>query len=795
MSDQGREAGKAINEDRRALAEQVVERQYRLEPGLRDRFGAAGRAKCVQDNEYHLSYLATAITYSSPALFCDYMAWAKRLLASYRVNSEIVQQNLACMRDVLLEALPSEPGKLAATYVEAAIESLPEAPSELPSVLVGDDALSDLAREYLETLLASKRQEASRLILEAVGRGVAVADIYLQVFQRCQREVGRLWQANKISVAQEHYCTAATQLAMSQLYDHLFALPKRGYKMVAASVASETHEVGLRIVADLFEADGWDTHYLGANLPDQSVLQTIEQQQPDILILSATMAFHLPEVEQLIARIRSLESDKPCKIMVGGRPFNIDPELWRRVGADGHGRDASEALLVARRLLQLDEPPHPVGQTIYQRELLADLVGGKNVATPRSEAASYSELGRLNDELLTMQRELARKNAELARLNERLTEADQRKDEFLAMLAHELRNPLAPLRSAAHLLQQPGMEGPLVERTGAIMGRQVQQLGRLVDDLLDLSRIAQGKMHLRQEWVDLGEAVERAADACRPLIESQGHELTVSLPEAPVRLYADPTRLEQVLTNLLNNAARYTPNGGRIWLTASHADGEAVVSVRDSGIGIPPEMLSRIFGLFSQAERAQERAGGGLGIGLSLVKSLMEMHGGSVEAQSDGPDQGSEFTVRWPISVPTAPADATAEEGRAAIDQPRHVLVVDDNADAAGSLAMLLRLWGHEATIAHDGPTALEAVESRVPDIALLDIGLPGMDGYTLARRLRTHLPARRTVLVAVTGWGQDEDRAQTREAGFDHHLVKPVELSTLQQLLALTESDEPNRT
>jgi PAS domain S-box-containing protein len=379
---------------------------------------------------------------------------------------------------------------------------------------------------------------------------------------------------------------------------------------------------------------------------------------------------------------------------------------------------------------------------------------------------------------------------ENARLLAALKEADRRKDEFLAILAHELRNPLAPLRSAAHLLQQPGLDRPALERTGEMMGRQVQQLGRLVDDLLDLSRIARGKMDLRKEWVDLRVVVRRAADVSRSLIESRRHHLTVSLPDAPVPLRADPTRLEQVLTNLLNNAARYTPEGGHIWLTAAVEGGEAVVRVRDTGIGIPPEMLSRIFGLFAQVERREERSQGGLGIGLSLVKSLTEMHGGRAVAHSPGPGRGSEFVVYLPLGWEETPIEAPPESAPAP-ERALRVLLVDDNVDAAESLAMLLRLWGHEVTVAHDGPAAVQAAAGQCPEVALLDIGLPGMDGYELARQLRAQPALDQTVLVALTGWGQEEDRRRSQEAGFNYHLVKPVDLSALQELLAQSQPQQ----
>ncbi len=779
MPDLNRETGDLLESQRQALAEAVVSRQYQLHPELRQRYGEGGQAKCVEDTAYHLAYLAAAVTYSSPSLFTDYIAWAKAVLAAFGVGPEDVEGNLVALRDVVRERLPGKPGELIASFVEAALRALAQAPVVPPSYLAADDALGELARRFLQALLRAERHEAGRLVLDALQAGTAICDLYLRVFQCCQREVGRLWQLRQITVAQEHYCTAATQLVMAQLYPYLVAVPRKGRRLVAASVGGELHELGLRIVADLFEADGWDTLYLGANLPFSGVVQAVERHRPDLVLISATMAFHLPAVEHLIARVRSSSSGPSVRILVGGHPFNVDPELWRRVGADGHARDASEALEVAARLLDLPGPGEgktdPAGPPVALP---------REAPRPRAEAALYDEMSRLNNELLTAQRELALKNLELERLNARLVETDQRKDEFLAMLAHELRNPLAPLRNAVHLLQH-GVSPLLRERAGEIMSRQVYQLGRLVDDLLDLSRVARGKMQLRKERLDLRDAVRRAADAGRPLIEARRHELTVSLPDGPVPLLADPTRLEQVLTNLLNNAARYTPEGGRIRLTAAIEGDEAVVRVRDTGIGIPPDMLARIFGLFSQVERHEERAQGGLGIGLALVKSLTELHGGSVEAHSAGPGQGSEFLVRWPL----------ADEGRSTVRETQtrepaaaaagvRVLLVDDNVDATESLAMLLRLWGHDVATAHDGPAALRAAQAQPPRVALLDIGLPGMDGYELAGRMRALPGSSDLVLVALTGWGQEDDRRRSQEAGFNHHLIKPVELADLQRLL-----------
>ena len=381
MPDRRREVGKTLEAQRRPLAEAVVSRQYQLQPGLSQRYGEGGRDKCVQDTEYHLAYLAAAVTYSSPALFYDYIRLGEDGPGGPRRRARRnVAASLVCLRDVLGEQLPGEMGEVVSPYLEIAVRTLPESPTSSPSFLDGEDALSELARQYLQALLRAERHEASRLVLDAVRAGVALCDLYLQVFQRCQREVGRLWQLRQVTVAQEHYCTAATQLALSQLYPYLFALPKKGRRLAAASVGGELHEVGLRIVTDLFEADGWDTLYLGANLPAGSVVQAVTQHRPDLLVISATMTFHLPGVEHLITLVRSSDAGQSLKVMVGGYPFNVDPELWRRVGADGHARDAGEALDVAARILNLGEPGEQKGRKTYPAGTLA---GGREVAGVR----------------------------------------------------------------------------------------------------------------------------------------------------------------------------------------------------------------------------------------------------------------------------------------------------------------------------------------------------------------------------------------------------------------------------
>jgi signal transduction histidine kinase len=365
----------------------------------------------------------------------------------------------------------------------------------------------------------------------------------------------------------------------------------------------------------------------------------------------------------------------------------------------------------------------------------------------------------------------------------RLAEADRRKDEFLATLAHELRNPLAPLRNGLESLRLAAGRPELAESARAMMERQLEHLVRLVDDLLDMIRNSTGKIELRREWSELGAIVHSALETLRPLIERSGHRLELRLPGEPVYLEADPVRLAQVFCNLLSNAVKYTERGGTIVLAAARGSREVEVSVRDNGIGIPPAMLPCVFELFTQVDGSLEKAHGGLGIGLTIVKRLVELHGGSVEARSEGLGKGSEFVVRLPLLEPGAPRKSAP---RAEPTPPcaRRILVVDDNADAAQSLALMLQLMGSEVLTAGDGPAALRAAETLQPELVLLDLGMPGMNGFDVCRAMRARPWAGGATLVACSGWGQDEQRARARDAGFDHYLVKPVDLEALRRLL-----------
>jgi signal transduction histidine kinase/ActR/RegA family two-component response regulator len=385
---------------------------------------------------------------------------------------------------------------------------------------------------------------------------------------------------------------------------------------------------------------------------------------------------------------------------------------------------------------------------------------------------------------------LARQAADLIdrrRSADALRDADRRKDEFLMTLAHELRNPLAPIRSAVDLMKQRSTSDVEEVRWARdILDRQATLMSRLLDDLLDVGRIARDKLELRTSRVDVGTLIREAADMNRSLVDEFGHSLSVNVPTEPMYLDADPVRLTQVFSNILNNACRYTPSGGRIDVIAERVGNDAVVRVRDTGIGIPGDRLLNIFDMFSQVDRSLERSQRGLGIGLHLVKRLVEMHGGEVTAQSDGLGQGSEITVKLPLATDAVHAGASPAPSSPELTQvpARRILVVDDNVDAAQSLAMLLDVCGHETRIAHDGPDAVDAAERWRPDVILLDIGLPRMNGFEACRQIRQRPWSKDVVIIALTGWGQDVDRRRSQESGFDHHVVKPVEHAALIKLL-----------
>jgi signal transduction histidine kinase len=389
-------------------------------------------------------------------------------------------------------------------------------------------------------------------------------------------------------------------------------------------------------------------------------------------------------------------------------------------------------------------------------------------------------------DLYRQRQQIAIQRDELKAHSDALEEADRRKDEFLATLAHELRNPLAPLRHGLDILRRSPDSGDAAQIRD-MMDRQLVHLVRLIDDLLDVSRISQGKIELRKERIQAADVLSAALESSRPLIDSAGHSLTIDVPPEPIWLDADLTRLAQVVGNLLNNAAKYTPEGGRIGLSLRADGGDAVIAVSDNGLGIPADMQSQVFQLFAQVENHSDRARGGLGIGLALAKQLVAMHDGSVAAESAGSGQGSVFTVRIPFAAVDVETQPEAEQpaARSASTQPLKVLVVDDNVDVAQTVGWMLEEIGHQYHLVHDGRQALQAAREFRPDAILLDIGLPVMDGYAVCRAFRQDDLFKGALIIAQTGWGQKRDKTLASDAGFDHHLVKPVAYDELERVLA----------
>jgi signal transduction histidine kinase/ActR/RegA family two-component response regulator len=457
------------------------------------------------------------------------------------------------------------------------------------------------------------------------------------------------------------------------------------------------------------------------------------------------------------------------------------------------GQDGLDALRGDVERLQRDAPiALPLGRSAASLAMLPLSARGRSLGV----LALASDGRRFDADTLSTAADLAARASialDNAVLFRQVQEVDRRKNEFLAMLAHELRNPLAPISNAVHLLEAASSDPEQYAWARDVIRRQLSQLVRLVDDLLDVSRITRGKIELRLESVDVAQVIEVAVETCRAQIDAMGHVLTVSLPPVPLRFRGDPARTAQILGNLLSNAVKYTERGGNIWLSAARDGADVVLRVRDSGVGIPKESLTGIFELFTQLNRTLDRSSGGLGIGLTVVRRLVEMHGGTVTAYSEGPDRGSEFVVRLPAidaSLPAGEAITPVRTDRAvprpdASSQRLSVLVVDDNRDVAESTATLLEMAGHDVHIAYDGASALEAASRVRPQVMLVDIGLPGMDGYEVARRLRADPENRDGWIFALSGYDSQQDRERSASAGFDRHFAKPFDAGQLAGALA----------
>lgn len=423
----------------------------------------------------------------------------------------------------------------------------------------------------------------------------------------------------------------------------------------------------------------------------------------------------------------------------------------------------------------------------FSKRMIRSGLGTERAPTGGSaEVSSLAvSMNQMLDRLHEQQTVLLREREKLAGLADALQAADRTKDEFLAVLAHELRNPLAPIKNSVTLLKAKHLDDPQLAWARDVIDRQIDQMARLLDDLLDVSRITRNKLELRRETVELRLVLDAALETSRPLIEAAAHTLIVDLPPQPIYVDADPLRLAQVFANLLNNAAKYTPRGGEIRITAELLDGDVAVRVGDTGIGIAREALSQIFEMFIQTGTSSQGPSGGLGIGLSLVRGLVEMHGGTVMAKSEGPGKGSEFIVRLPLAAAVTEAAPAAEPSKLSSVRGERIVLADDNRDAAESLAMMLRISGHDVRIAHDGVEAVKLAGDFRPRVVLLDIGMPLMNGYEAARQLRSAAWGKEMVIVALTGWGQEEDKRRAAEAGFDHHLVKPVDPAAVEEVIA----------
>jgi PAS domain S-box-containing protein len=486
--------------------------------------------------------------------------------------------------------------------------------------------------------------------------------------------------------------------------------------------------------------------------------------------LRGYLAAHPEFVRRTIGLVRILDVNQATLRMFGARyKSELMDSLHKVFVPESEKVFAEELIAIAEQ------------RAAFESEIvLATLQGERrdavvNIAFPVGES-SFDRV------LVTVTDITDRKRAEQA-----LREEDRRKDEFLATLSHELRNPLAPLRNSLHLLRLAGQGHGSPAAIQEMMERQVDHLVRLVDDLLEVSRISRGTFELRKQPLDIATIVRHAIETSQPLIQTAGHTLTLTLPEQPLWLEGDPVRLSQILSNLLNNAAKYTPRGGAIGVEVRRAESSVLITVRDNGVGIPPEALPRMFEMFTRGEFAgadDHHGQAGLGIGLALARRLAEMHGGTITAHSEGINQGSEFTVQLRLSADQCPSATTMPRAQAAIGQ-RRILVVDDNRDAAESLSMILRFLGADVQVAHGGREALDILSTYEPSVVLLDIGMAGMDGYEVARRIRTAFPEQPPTIVALTGWGQEDDRQRARDAGFDHHLIKPADISVLQALLA----------
>ncbi|WP_417383865.1 ATP-binding protein [Gimesia sp.] len=781
MTDTARISAHMLREGRRPLAEAIcshLESSSALKKGI-------PTVKRLEQSETHILVLAACIEFESPVLLNDYVHWVTRLPESVSPYFCEISHFLDALISIVEAEFPQETASVIQHYIDTSRKSLlVERPAEPPARASPSQA--QLQRNYLNALLNTHRNDALNMVMKAVQSGVEIETIYLDVIQPAQHELGRLWQTGQISVAQEHYCTAATQFVMSQLQPWFLKTTSADQTLVATCVGDELHEVGLRIVADLFEVSGWNTIYLGANVPPESIAETLASSRAQILAISCTMTQHLFAMADVIRVVRSHSGCEQVKILAGGYPFNLDPYLWKRIGADADALDGKAAIQVANRLI------HSRNQTDNQS---ASSASPQQVETRALSGLNQTDddLSRLNNSLITLQRKLNKANVELAALNKAneekalaLQQADRRKNEFLAMLAHELRGPLAPMELAVGLLQMDDLNPSLIRESRETMQRQLHQMKHLINDLLDASRIVHGKIELKKEKLDLTQVLNRAIETANPFIREKQQDLKLDLSDTPIFLEGDEIRLTQVFANLLTNASKYTDKKGTIWLNTKQERDAAVIEVCDNGFGIDPELLEDVFSTFTQEQRSKLHSKGGLGLGLSLVKQLVELHQGSVSAKSEGADRGSVFSVRLPALEPEE-NDTFVESESASLSSQnipsRRVLIIEDTAGIARMISLLFEKLGHEPLVAASGTAAIRMFQETPPEIVILDLMLPDMSGLEVARELRSLDQNNSTLIVALTGHSDDEHRQQARKHGCDEYFVKPVDIQDLQEL------------
>ncbi|MEA2491469.1 MAG: hypothetical protein QOH21_3261 [Acidobacteriota bacterium] len=609
------------------LALTIADRQLAADPEMAARYGPAGVQRCREDARFHLQFLAAALAAGSETMFLEYIGWAKVVLAARNVDIVHLQEHLALAASVLSDRFGPFADD-AVHFLERARADLPAMPEDVPTFLDPRMPLWQLAHEYLAALLRGDRHAASRLITEALEGGTIARDIYRQVFEPVQQEIGRLWQLDRITVAQEHFCTAATQQVMTQLYGRIFSSEKRDRRAVAMSVGGELHEIGLRIITDLLELSGWHTWYLGANVPPQAAVALCAEQRADVLLVSVTFPPHLTACAEVIRLFHAHPALANAKVIVGGRAFRSEPELWKRIGADGYARNADECLALLEDVTA--EPRQERHDGTAAEESRGDVT-----------YELYGELARLNNELVTAQRELARTIAELQRLN-------AHKDELLGMAAHDLRNPLsANLAFVTFLLEdEENLSANNVHLLQRLRATNAFML-RLVEDVLDFATVQSGKVRLRLAETDLREVVTTVVDTLR-IVAGRRNVSILYDATAPIPLVRiDRIKIMQAVQNLVGNAVSYSPDGATVDVRLACDTERITIEVEDRGPGIPADELPNLFQPFMRLSTSQHTAERGTGLGLAITRRLVEAHQGTIDVETEV-GHGAKFTIGLP---------------------------------------------------------------------------------------------------------------------------------------------------